>query len=695
MSGRDTDFDAIKASDIFEEARDRLEIAKEAESKNREGAKDDLKFREGDQWDHDYTTTASEESPELTINLTDALVRRVVNNMKQQRPRGKAHPMGDDANIQVAELINGIGRHIEVRSEASVAYDTAGECAVAGGWGYCRMVAEYVAPDSFEKDLRILPIRNIFTVYLDPSSVMPSGCDAMWGLISIMMKRTEYKRLHPGKDDTAWSDDGNVKNAEWENREDIRLAEYFRIVEKAEKLYRIQGVSGKTYTRWASELKLSGAILASGDKIIDERESAKREVQWFRLNGTKVIDREILPGTFIPIFRCEGNVADLDGRVIRRGMVRAMKDPQRMVNYGEVAKIKRLGLAPKAPWIGAEGQFDGHPEWDDANLKAYSKLEYKPTTVSTAQGDILLPPPQRQPPAQIEAGFSEFVQGMRTNLLAVAGMPNEPGADLQGQVISGKALQRRQYLSDQSHFQYYDNQTLMIAQVWRVMLEWIPHYYREPGRMQRIIGEDGTPRMVTLQERVPAEEKLRNDITVGRYDVVMDTGPGYETKREEGAENLIELLKVQALAEIIAKTAPDLVFRSIDHPYMQELADRLVAQTPEGLKQVMDGLPERAKAIIQALATQNQNLQQALQAAQMDAKHGITKAHLAAATKAHDTEVNAETKRFDTLVKSHTAIGVAEISAGSKLIDTKVQAEHEKGLAAMTAKAAEKAETEG
>jgi len=58
-------------------------------------------------------------------------------------------------------------------------------------------------------------------------------------------------------------------------------------------------------------------------------------------------------------------------------------------------------------------------------------------------------------PAQIEAGFSEFVQQMRTNLMAVAGMPNEPGMDKQGEVVSGQAIRRRQFLSDQSHFQYY------------------------------------------------------------------------------------------------------------------------------------------------------------------------------------------------------------------------------------------------
>ena len=238
---RDPDFDAISEKEIFEEARDRLKICVDAESSNRTKAKEALRFREGDQWDNRVVTTQSMAEPELTINLTDALVRRVVNNIKQQRPRGKAHPVGDGANTETAEVINGIGRHIETRSEASIAYDTAADCSVTAGWGYFRLVAEFVAPNSFDKDLRILPIQNIFTVYMDPSAVMPAGQDARWCLISTKMKRTEYKRQYPKAENVSWADSGREEsNADWEDKEEVRLAEYFRIREKSEKLYRIK-----------------------------------------------------------------------------------------------------------------------------------------------------------------------------------------------------------------------------------------------------------------------------------------------------------------------------------------------------------------------------------------------------------------------------------------------------------------------
>ena len=666
MSERDDALNAVTEEDIFNEAKERLKICMDAEDENRNRARADLKFREGDQWDHDVTTTASEESPEITINLTDAMVRRVVNNMKQQRPRGKCHPVGDGADIEIADVINGIGRHIEYRSEVSVAYDSGADMAVTCGVGYWRLISEYISENSFQQEIRILPIRNIFTVYMDPSAVMPTGQDANWVIISVKMSKDEYKRRYPKAAMTDFSGDGtrDKLTREWESKLEIRLAEYFRIDERLEKLNLWKSTAGQEFTKFASDKPSPDELKEMGNELLETREAMRKEVQWFKLNGLKVVDRRILPGQWIPVIRCEGNAVDIDGKIMRRGMVRAMEDAQRMVNYGEVAKIKRLGLTPKAPWIGAEGQFDGHPEWDDANIKAYSKLTYKPVIIAGPMGsEQLLPPPMRQPPAQIEQGFSEFVQGMRTNLVALAGMPNEPQA-AQQEAISGVALERRDQLSDQSHFNYYDNQTLAIAQTWRVMLDWIPHYYSDE-RMQRIIGEDGTPKLVQINApdtADPAVKKIKNDLSVGRYDVVMDTGPGYETKREEGATNLINLLKIGPLAEMVVKTGSDLIFRALDYPYMQELADRIMATNPEGMDKILKELPERAQAIVKSMSQQIQQMQQVIQQLQLENKFHMGKAQLEAQTKIHDTNTRAQ-----------TAIAVEDTKAGAALIGHKFQ----------------------
>ena len=707
MNERDTDFDAIKPDDIFAEARDRLQISIDADAHNKKLAKEDLLFREGENhWDNNYVTTETQQSPELVINFTDTLVGRVVNSIADLETRGKCHPIADGADTKVADVITGIGRHIEYRSQAEVAYDIATDNAVTYGWGWARVLAEYASPKSFDKELRIVPVMNSFSVYPDPGAIMPTASDMNWCLISLKMRRTEYTRLYPRLPLDAWNDVGRDEmRGDWEDKEEIRVAEYFRLVERNALLYMLKG-DGGSYTCYKDELPTPAQMKMIGVSIVDERESTRKECQWFRLNGTKVVARMILPWSRIPLVRCQGNARDIDGKIYRRGMVRTLQDPQRMVDYGEVAKIKRLGLTPQSPWVAAEGQLDGHPEWTDANMAAFPVLTYKPVTVMTGQGEVPLPPPNRQPPAQVEAGFSEFVQGMRSNLLAIAGMPNEPGQDQgAGQTVSGRAIQRRDKLSDQSHSQYYKNKKLFVADIWKLLIEAIPHYYSEE-RIQRIIGGDGKPQMVKINGQSMGEDgvaTVENDVTVGQYDVAMDAGPSYETRREEGAENLMELMSSPPIAELVTKAAPDLLMRSMDFDYAEEIADRLAAQTPEGLKKIMESLPKEARAVVQSLSAQNAQLKQALQAAQAEVKYGITKAHLAATVKAHDVEESNKTKRADvesrerialqtTAMKGHVELAKEEIAAGASLLNTHVEAKYHEREAERLMAAADKAE---
>lgn len=690
---RDPDFDALSEKAIYEEAKDRLAMAIEAEAPNFKRAKEALLFGEGENhWNEQVVNSASQDSPELVMNFTDTLVGRVVNSIADLETRGKCHPVGDGADTETADVINGLGRHIEYRSDAQVAYDTGTDYGVRAGWGWWRLLTEFAAPNSFDKEIRIAPLMNIFSVHSDPSAIMPTACDMRWAFISSMIKRTEYKRLYPRMELVPWNDIGRDDfRANWENKEEIRIAEYFRILDKKDTLYQIQDSKGQMYTAFKDEMPPPEMLAQIGAKVVQERESSRAQVQLFHLNGTRVIKREIIPGQWIPLVRVQGNARNIDGMVYRRGMVQTLMDPQRMVDYGETAKIKRLGLTPQSPWVAAEGQLDGHPEWTDANRAPTVVLTYKPITVTTSQGEQVLPPPQRQPPAQIEAGFSELVQGMRSNLLAIAGMPNEPGQDQgQGQTVSGRALQRRDKLSDQSHSQFYKNKKLAVAQTWRIILEWLPHYYSEE-RMQRIIGGDGKPQMIKLNEQSMGEggvSTVKNDMTVGRFDVVMEAGPSHETMREESADTLVDIITSPGpMGEIVAKTAPDLVFRSMPGLYTEEIADRLAAQTPDGLKKIMEALPKEARAVVQSLSNQNAQLKQALEKAETEAKYGITKAQMAATVKAHDVEETNKTRRADTesrerttiqktAMEGHVKLAVEEIAAGASLLNTHTEAKY-------------------
>lgn len=691
---RDSDKPAITDAEIVQECAERLRIASEAESDNRAKGVKALEFRDGQQWPDDlYNQRKIDKRPSLTINHTNTFVRRVVNNMRQQRPRIKVHPVGDGADVSKANVIAGIIRHIENLSNASISYDSGGESAVTIGWGYWRVLSDYIDADSFDQELKIVPIRNAFTVYMDPSSVMPAAEDAEWCIITQKMKREDYRRLYPDADNVEFQRTGAGDDmADWETKEEIRLAEYYRIRKTSDTLYRMSnGMALFQDQIDALEENLAAAKVTylkdqKGKRV--SRPSVRHSVEWYKLNGREIVDRrskedDPLPDKWIPVIRCEGNVLDLNGRVRRKGMVEDLMDPARMYNYWRTMETELLALAPKAPFIVAAGQLDGHPEWKDANQKPYSALVYEPAFVEQPDGSKqVLPPPQRMQPIPVPAGAVQAAQGAQQDLMAVAGMPHEPSADVPGAAISGVALQRRQALSDIGHFQYYDNQTRAIAHTGRILLSLIPYVY-DTQRMQRIIGEDGVPSMAAINTPDPAINQVKNDLTIGRYDVVMDTGPGYETKRLEGAESMIELLKTP-LAEPIMKVGADIIVRNMDFNGAADLADRLMPTNPQSMSKLVQSLPKEAQGVVQAMQSQMQQQGQVIQHLQMqlkfktDIEQGWMKVEREKIqAKSQEASAADKTKQEDTHVRAVTAHNVAEIQAGAQILDTHVQAAHD------------------
>jgi hypothetical protein len=659
----------------------------------------------GGQWPTDLANQRKlDRRPSLTINRTKTMVRRVVNNMRQQRPRIKVHPV-KDADNDKADKVGGIIRHIENLSNASIAYDTAGESAVKIGWGYWRILADYVDEKSFDQELKIVAVNNPFTVYDDPSCQLPTGQDRDWLLISVEMTRRQYKKKYPKAQNVEWrkggaGDDGK----EWESKEKIRLAEYYRIKHTVEWLYQLE--DGTTcFERDLPVQTLAGATIAkdpnTGEPI--RRKSDRRTVQWFKLNGGEIVDRRELPGHWIPVVRVLGNITELNGKIYLQGMVRDLMDANRMYNYWRTCETELVALAPRAPFLVAEGQTDGHPEWKDANQKPYSALIWKPVHADPDDpSSPVLPPPTRMEPPAIPAAVVGAAQGAEHDMMALAGMEHEPGQDKPGEVISGVALRNRQFLSDIGHFQYYDNQTMAIAHTGEILLDLIPYYYSGP-RQQRIVGEDGTAQMIQLNRSQQGDDgtiTVQNNMSIGEYDVVMDTGPGFETKRQEDAEKMVDVMRVGPMGEVAAKSAPDLVFRKLG---MDDIADRLVPETPDGMKQAMEQLPKQAQSIVMNLQKQLQQTQQELQKAQLEIKYkgdiekgwmqtDLAKTHMQTAVKAHDTEMKTQTDMHKQVLGDNTKRDVAEINAGAKLIDSNQDRDHEKELAKMTAAAAEKAE---
>lgn len=655
------------------EAVEFLRIVAEHESTNRIEGLDDLKFRWGDQWPIEIQNLRNlQDRPCLTINQVDAFCRQISNQQRQQRPRIKVHAVDNEADPKIAKVLSGLIRHIEVNSDADNAYDLAFDFAMTIGWGYFRMRTDYCREDSFDQDIYIDQIENPFTVYFDPASRAPDGSDAEKCLITDMIKKDSFERLYPNADTQGFIQlaAGDV-STDWLTERDIRIAEYFYIDRERQKLVMLS--DGSIF--WADQLPKPKELEKLGMQVKGDRDSFRSVVKWCKQTAFEILERKSLPGRFVPVIPIYGNTHILEGKKIRSGLVRFAKDPQRMVNFWQTAVTESLALAPKAKWLMAAGQDEGYEnEWAQANTSSRPILHY----LDNIEGREVAPP-QRMAPEPPPAGFIEASMAASQNLNKVLGI-YDPGVTQSRQHKSDKTINAEDQQTDQSNFQYYDNLTRSLKHVGRICLDWIPIVY-DTERVIRIIGDDGRPSTETLNKKVSDEmgaiQKILNDVRVGEYDVVMDTGPGYDSKRQEAVAVFTSMLGTP-LGEKIAQVADDIIVRNLDVPGADVIADRLAAANPLSQIDEKSEIPPQAQMQIKHLQAQLQQAQQVIQqqGIEIKFKHGIEQMRQAgedkrelmrSTTKAHDIEKIAATKQHDTEMRAITAQNVAEIDGFVKL----------------------------
>ena len=665
--------------DMLATMRTRLTMAISAYSDSREDELDDLRFRAASpdnqwQWPADVLATRGSVQgqtinarPCLTINKLPQHVLQVTNDQRQNRPSGKVIPADDKADVEVAEIFNGIVRHIEYISDADVAYDTACDNQVTFGEGYFRILTEYCDDNSFEQDLRIGRIRDSFSVYMDPTIQDPCGSDAEWCFICQEITKEDYERQFP--DAATLSSlqygvgDGQL-NA-WINQDTVRIAEYFYIEHEAKKLHKYHG--GITAMAGSPEAKQAEMM---GLKPIKTRDVDVQTVKWCKTNGFEVLEKRDWMGKYIPVIRVVGNEFEIDGRMYVSGLVRNAKDAQRMYNYWVSQEAEMLALAPKAPFIGYGGQFEGYEQqWKTANINNWPYLEVNPD-VTDGQGNVL-PLPQRAPPPLAQNGLLQAKLGAADDIKGTTGQ-YDSSLGAAGNETSGRAILAREKQGDTGTYHFIDNLARAIRYSTRQLVDMIPKIY-DTQRIARIIGIDGETDQATIDPTQPMPvrkivdqqtgatiKKIYNP-NVGKYDVAVTTGPSYMTKRQESLDAMSRLL--QGNPNLWA-VAGDLFIKNMDWPGAQEMSKRFAKTIDPKLMNESDASPELAQAQqqMQAMGKEMdqmhmmlQNVNKSMEAQDLQVKQ------FEAEVKAYD----AETKRISAVQASMSPEQIQDIVLGT------------------------------
>lgn len=610
---------------LLKEARKAFKACQERSQRNRENGLRDLRFAKmGEQWPERVMKERELEGrPCLTINRLPSFIRQVVNDSRQNKPQIKVHPVDSNADIETAKIYSGLIRNIETVSRADIAYDTAIDCAVTMGFGYIRVGVDYACSDSFDQDIEIQRIANPLTVFEDPYSQSADGSDWNVCFVTEMVKKEDFEKDYPDAEAVNWESDGRDDLNHWFEGEEIRVAEYWKREKVKDTLFLLSDDTVITKRQLDDSAEGNKIIDIEGLEVVQEREIESYKVTQHLITAVDVLEENEWPGMYIPIIPVYGEEFNVEGKRVLQSLIHQAKDTQRNFNYWRSAATELVALAPKTPFIGPKGAFKSDPNWDTANTKNHPYLEYD--TVGGA-------PPARQPFAGMPAGALQEALNASDDLKSIIGI-HDASLGARSNETSGRAIIARQKEGDTSTFHFIDNMTRAIRQVGAVLINLIPHVYSKQ-RIIRILGEDGTTKSVPINQEIMVDEKGEvlppdkevpenieainrvYDLTNGKYDLTVSSGPSFNSRREEAAYQMTEFVRsFPQSAPIIG----DLLAKNLDWPGADEVAERLKEINPVLLKEKQGDQPPPPDPEMMKIQAQAQLEQQkAQQKAQID-----------------------------------------------------------------------------
>lgn len=642
---------------IVDEAKRRFKRCAEWEAPSRSRFIEDLKFSYGDsdngyQWPNAIRRTRDVDSkPCLTLNIIRQHNLQIINDAKRNKSEVTILATGGGATYDSAQVYQNIVGDIQYNSQAQFAYTVAREFQVYGGIGWWRLVTRYVNKDTFDQEIKVEPIIDPLTVYMDPDIKQRSGSDAQFAFVFDDIPRTDFREAYPQYADIVGRTPLSVGSVDddWVTRDHVRVCEYFRKVPKEDWLLSFLDPSDGQ----RKNLRESQMPKDMIQKVRDHEHTKRRRVwdeivEWYLIAGDQVIDETVWPGSYIPLIRCIGEEQVVEGILDRKGHTRAMKDAQRMYNYNASAQVEVVALQTKTPWKGAAASIEEYETyWNNANN---ANSAFLPFNHIDDDGNPIPPealPSRLDPPVPGQA----FEMGMQTafnQIMMVSGQyQNQMG--MMGNERTGSAIQERMDQGDTATYHFRDNYESALVFTGRQLVELIPKIY-DTNRIMMIQADDGSaydlqidPKQAqALITKKDTEGKVIRRLfnpSVGRYEVRSSPGQAFGTRRQETV-NALTLILTQApgLTGIVG----DLLLSAMDFKEAREAAQRLRRMVPP--QALGEGPSQNEQQLMAHNLALTNSLRQALQ------RLGKEQLKVAGKDQMRDIDVyKAETERFQAL----------------------------------------------
>ncbi|MCP4321453.1 MAG: hypothetical protein GY787_06315 [Alteromonadales bacterium] len=516
------------------------------------------------QWDDDAKNKMAD-SYRGTFDMCTPIVDQISGEIEQSDFTIKVSPAGSESSMDTAKTLDGLIRNIRNLSNAEDVFSKASRTNVIQGFDAWEAVQEFVDDDSFDQDLLIKYIPNaIDSVWFDLSAVAQDKHDAMWAVKLVAMPTDEYKDRFPDGSGQSVGQ-GKRRVREWQKAESVVVGKLY--YKKSTKVDLVRMSNGEVYTDDEEFKKIVDELEQAGIVEEDRRTKDKFIVHTRIFDGDEWLDdEEETVFSFIPLIPIYGNYDIVDNKVIFYGKIEKLYDQQRALNYALSRDINDGALSPRAKyWLTAE-QMEGYED-----TISTLNTNNDPAQLYNHVPDQL--PPQMQGGAQPNAALQTTVANMQQMINTSANSFNAQQGNANA-LQSGIAGQQQIDQGNIGSIKWFASLQVAVCHTARVLIDAIPRVY-DATRQVRILDEDGTGNIVTLNTTVFDEETQQNvevnDLTKGKYDVVCDYGPAFNSQQKETVQAFLDMA---AIDPTFLEQGKDIMLKNLSVPGMDQMAER-------------------------------------------------------------------------------------------------------------------------
>ena len=513
------------------------------------------------QWE-DAIINLFDGKPRFQIDKVSPIVNQIVARVTENDFGIKVEPLDDDATDDKSEIISGIVRDTEARSNAHYVYKYAATEMVKGGFSAWRVYSDYVDKRSFDQELII---ENIFgavdRVWFDPASLRQDKRDARYCFVVSSMSKDEYNKQYPDREARSVDQSMTSTYNTMTDGDIVYIGQIYYIKASERTLALFEGQSGETFAQIADKKQQkqyedAGFTVTNSRTVIDK-------TCYSRMFGPDawLTDEEETVFSTIPIVPIYSDYAIVDNGIRYKGVIEKLMDAQRILNYTKSEEVSQvaLGMRPKMPVT--PKQIQGYE-------KQFAQLNTSNKPYFLYNIDDKAPPPQLQTPMTVNPSLFEVSRGASDDLTAVSAQFAASMGDTASARHSGYAIDKLQQAGDLGIVRFQNALEVGICRTFELLVDAIPKVFDTP-RSVRSQNEDGT-----------VEQKKINDnddsmITRGRYDVTCEVGPSYKNRQQETIAGMMEMSKVNPL---FMQVGADIFAKNVNSPGFNDISKRLRVQ---------------------------------------------------------------------------------------------------------------------